>query len=201
MTTKKPVVETHPLTPDRWRDFSALMKARFDTRHCWCMWPRRATDYRNWSAESNRRAIKQAVDRAPAPPGVLAYVDGEPAGWCAVAPRDEYPKLDRDRATAPLDDQRVWSVVCFLVLRNFRQRGLSKVLLQAAVDLAADHGAKVVEGYPAEGTRDAFRGVTSVFEEVGFEEVARRKPNRPVLRYRVRKRKRSAGLKKRSLCN
>src|SRR5262245_35503872 len=110
-------VETYPLTPDRWRDFVAIMSARFDTRHCWCMWPRLATDYRERSGETNRRSIKKVVDTASAPPGILAYVNGVPAGWCAVAPRSEYSKLDRSRVTAAVDEQPVWSIVCFSVLR------------------------------------------------------------------------------------
>jgi GNAT superfamily N-acetyltransferase len=186
MPTKRSVVETQPLTPDRWGDFAALMNARFDTRRCWCMWPRRATSYKNWSPDSNRRSMKKAVDTGAAPPGVLAYVDGEPAGWCAIAPREDFPKFERMPETAPLDDKRVWSVVCFLVLRSHRRKGLSRALLRAAVDLAAEHGATIVEGYPVEDTRNVFRGVTSVFKSVGFEEVARRKAGRPLMRYRIR---------------
>ncbi len=181
-----PVVETHPLTPDRWRDFAALMNSRYDTRHCWCMWPRLATNYAARTGATNKRAIKKVVDTADAPPGVLAYVDGVPAGWCAVAPRDEYPKLTRSRATAPVDDQPVWSVVCFYILRGARGRGLSKTLLEAAVALATQHGAKIIEGYPVEGGSNPFRGIASVFEAAGFEEVARRAPNRPLVRYQVK---------------
>lgn len=184
-------IETHPLTRDRWPDFAALMTSRFDTRRCWCMWPRLATNYAARTGETNKRAFKKVVDAAPAPPGVLAYVDGVPSGWCAVAPREEYPKLGRSRATAPVDDQPVWSVVCFYVLRSARRRGLSKALLSAAVALATQHGAKIVEGYPVEGGSNPFRGVASVFASAGFEEVARRAPNRPFMRYRpkvVRKR-------------
>ena len=155
------------------------MNARFDTRHCWCMWPRLATNYADRTGAANRRSIKRVVDTAAAPPGVLAYVDGEPAGWCAVAPREEYPKLDRSRATAAVDDEPVWSVVCFTVLRPMRGQGLSKTLLSAAVDLAAQHGAKIVEGYPVEGGRNHFRGIASVFKAAGFNEAARRQPNRP----------------------
>jgi len=123
------------------------------------------------------------VDTAAAPPGVLAYVDGEPAGWCAVAPRTEYKRLARSRATAPFDDQPVWSVVCFFVRGGMRRAGLSRALLSAAVDLAIEHGATIVEGYPVEGTRNLFRGVASVFKDAGFKEVARRLPNRPLMRY------------------
>jgi GNAT superfamily N-acetyltransferase len=188
--TSKPKIETHPLTPDRWHDFAAIMNARFDTRHCWCMWPRLATNYADRTGATNRRSIKKAVDTAAAPPGVLAYVDGEPAGWCAVAPREEYPKLDRSRATAAVDDEPVWSVVCFTVLRPMRRQGLSKTLLSAAVDLAAKHGAKIIEGYPVEGGRNHFRGIASVFKAAGFKDVARRQANRPLMRYRVTRRKR-----------
>lgn len=190
-----PVIETHPLTPDRWRDFAALMNSRYDTRHCWCMWPRLASDYRARTDATNKRAIKKVVDNAPAPPGVLAYVDGVPAGWCAIAPRAEYPKLARSRATAALDDEPVWSVVCFYILRAARGRRLSRTLLAAAVELATQHGAKIVEGYPVEGGNNPFRGIASVFAAAGFEEVARRAPNRPFMRYRVkgaRKRRQSS---------
>ena len=174
--------EVHPLTPDRWRDFTDLFNSAAVTRHCWCMWPRMVTDYRNDTDASNRRAIKKVVDTAKAPPGVLAYVDGTPAGWCAVAPRERYPRLDRSRATKAIDDQSVWSVVCFFIRSGMRGKGLMPALLQAAVDVAARHGATIIEGYPIEGRGDPFHGVSSVFRAAGFEEVERRVPNRPVMR-------------------
>jgi GNAT superfamily N-acetyltransferase len=186
-TSSAPIVETHPLTPDRWRDFASIMNARFDTRHCWCMAPRANTSYRHRTGEANRRAIKRVVDTAPAPPGIIAYVDGVPAGWCAVAPREEFPKADarvRRLELGPKAD--VWSVVCFSVLRPMRRHGLSRKLLQAAVELAAAHGATVVEAYPVENTRNLYRGVSSVYRDAGFKEVARPGKNQPILRYRVK---------------
>ena len=150
------------------------------------MWPRLATNYHLRSPASNRRSIKKVVDTAQAPPGVLAYVDGEPAGWCAIAPRTEYPKLDRTRVTAAVDDKAVWSVVCFLVLRPMRGRGLSKRLLSAAVELASHHGAKIVEGYPIDDhASNHFHGYASAFKAAGFNEVARHQDNRPIMRRRV----------------
>lgn len=180
-----PIIETHPLTPDRWRDFAELMNSRYDTRHCWCIWPRITTNYRTRTDAANRRSFKKVVDTAKAPPGILAYVEGVPAGWCAVAPREDYKRLDRSRATSPFDEQPVWSVVCFFVRRGMRGKGLSRTLLSAAVDLATQHGANIIEGYPVEDTRNLFRGVASVFKAAGFKEVARRKANRPFMRYRA----------------
>jgi len=182
-----PPIETHPLTPARWGDFADLMGLRFDTRHCWCMWPRLATNYQLRTGEANRRSMKRIVDTASAPPGVLAYIDGVPVGWCAIAPRAQFPKLDRSRATAPVDTQAAWSVVCFNIRRDMRRMGLSQRLLEAAVALAAEYGATLVEAYPVEETRNLFRGVTSVFKRAGFVEVARRSPHRPIMRYEVPK--------------
>ena len=177
--TPSPSVQIHPLTPDRWRDLAERFNTAAVTRHCWCMWPRMADDYRQNSDVRNRRAMKRLVDTAKTPPGVLAYVAGTPAGWCAVAPRDHYPKLDRSRATKAFDDQLVWSVVCFFIRRGMRGNRLMQALLRAAVDVAAAHGATIVEGYPVEDRGDPFHGVASVFRTAGFEEVARRVSNRP----------------------
>jgi GNAT superfamily N-acetyltransferase len=190
MATTRAVIETHPLTPDRWRDFAALMNSRFDLRHCWCMWPRLTTNYKLRTGAANRRSIKKVVDTAAAPPGVLAYIEGEPVGWCAVAPREEYPRLDRSRATARVDEQPVWSVVCFFVPRRMRRKGISKALLDAAVALATRHGARIVEGYPVERTQNMFRGLAPMFAGAGFVEVARRQPNRPIMRRSVGRRRR-----------
>jgi GNAT superfamily N-acetyltransferase len=121
---------------------------------------------------------------------VLAYVDGVAAGWCAIAPRDDYPRLDGSRTTARVDDEDVWSVVCFFIRRGMRGQGLAGGLLAAAVGVAVQHGARWVEGYPIEGRGDPFHGVASLFRAAGFEEVARRTANRPVMRYRVKARRR-----------
>ena len=144
-------------------------------------------EYERGKGESNRRALRRLVERGP-PPGVLAYRGGDAVGWCAVAPRDEYPRLARSRAMRPVDDRPVWSVVCLFVSRPFRRRGLSAALLRAAADFAAGSGAEVVEGYPVEPRSGsipdvfAWTGTASAFRRAGFTEVARWLPGRPVMR-------------------
>ncbi len=130
--------------------------------------------------------IKALVD-AGREPGLLAYVDGVPAAWVSVGPREEFPTLNNSRVLAPVDDQSVWSIVCFFVHRKFRRTGLMRLLIDAAVDYARSKGAKIVEGYPTEpgrkvGASSVYLGVTSVFIEAGFVEVARRSANHPVMR-------------------
>ena len=93
----------------------------------------------------NRRALRKLAG-SKAPPGLLAYLHGEPVGWCALAPREAYPVLDRSRVLARVDDKPVWSVVCFFVARRHRSRGVSRALVLAAVAFARKKGAKLVEG-------------------------------------------------------
>jgi GNAT superfamily N-acetyltransferase len=149
-------------------------------------WRLTRAQWNRCKGEGNRMAFRKLVRSGPEP-GVLAYADGKPVGWCAVAPREQYPALDRSRILKPVDDQPVWSVTCFYIARGFRHQGLSARLLEAAVDFARVRGAKIVEGYPhdtSKATADVFvyTGLVSAFRNAGFKEVARRSKTRPIMR-------------------
>lgn len=111
-------------------------------------------------------------------------------GWCAVAPRMEFRRFERSRVLAPVDDEPVWSIVCFFVSPSHRRKGVTRHLIRGATQLAQAYGASVVEAYPSDpaGTPMApvfaFTGLASAFFDEGFEEVARRSPKRPILRLR-----------------
>jgi GNAT superfamily N-acetyltransferase len=152
-------------------------------------WRRGSKEYTAGKGPGNRAAFRRIVKRGDEP-GVLAYADGEPAGWCAVAPRADYPRLEGSRILAPLDDIPVWSISCLFVARPWRRKGISERLIEAAVAHARSKGAKVVEGYPIDpkGTQpDAFvwTGLASAYERAGFREATRRSPTRPVMRRKI----------------
>lgn len=185
-------IAIHPLTPDRWRDLATLFETNAVTRGCWCMWFRTATsDFRANEGDGNRRAFQRIVRGAAVAPGLIAYIDGTPAGWCAVAPRDEYPRILRSPTTKPADDRPAWAITCFFIARHARGAGLMRRLLDEATRFAAHHGATLVEGYPVDpaGRRinpdEAYHGLASVFAAAGFKEVARRQPKRPIMRRAV----------------
>jgi GNAT superfamily N-acetyltransferase len=142
--------------------------------------------------ERNKETLKRIVDSGKIP-GVIAFVQGEPVGWCAVAPRDEYPTLERSRILRRVDDEPVWSVVCFFVAKKFRHRGITVKLLHSAIDYVRRRGGKIVEGYPIEPTKArtpdpfAYTGLVTAFRKAGFAEAARRSKTRPVMRYRIGK--------------
>ncbi len=139
-----------PLTPDRWDDFEQLFGPRGACAGCWCMyWKLPRKDFTAGQGDQNRLAQKEIVASGRVP-GLLAYVDGIPAGWVAVEPRENYPVLNNSRILKPLDDIPVWSVTCFFVAKKYRSQGLTVALLKAAIDHVAKMGGKVVEGYPVE---------------------------------------------------
>jgi GNAT superfamily N-acetyltransferase len=143
--------------------------------------------YEEGKGAGNRAAFRKRV-RAGPPPGVLAYLEGNPIGWCAVAPRVEYDYLARSRVLRPIDDHPVWSISCLLVAKPYRGGGVSVELLRVAVKMAGQAGAEIVEGYPVVARTGrmpdtfAWTGTLSAFRAAGFEEVARGSPSRPIMR-------------------
>src|SRR5919198_5921258 len=182
--------EIHPVTPERWGDLADLFGERGAYDGCWCMfWRVSAKDYSAGRYEGNRDRLRERVCGHGPPPGVLAYMDGRPVGWCGVAPRDEFGRLQRSRVLGPVDERPVWSIVCFYVDRGRRRGGVAKRLLQGAIDLAHANGASTLEAYPLDpqhrvpSSAEANTGLLPMFREAGFEVVARRGgTKRPVVR-------------------
>ena len=189
MTDKK--IQYLPATPDRWRDIKKLFGDRGACGGCWCMtWRQSASEFQMNKGDKNR-AMFRAIVKKGAEPGVLAYSGGEPVGWCAVAPRDHFPRLDNSRVWARLDDEPVWSITCLFVKKDLRNKGLSAKLIEAATKLAKKHGAKIIESYPQDlkGKRlpDAFvwTGLAGAFVKAGFTEAIRRSEQKPIMRKKV----------------
>lgn len=150
-------------------------------------WRVKRSEYQERRGAGNKRAFKRIV-RGGSEPGVLAYFEGEPVGWCALEPREQYPTLARSRILKRVDDRAVWSVTCFFIHKEWRGRGVSTRLLKAAAKHAKARGGKVLEGYPhdlGDGKLPGafvFNGLLASFERAGFREVARRSEKRPIVR-------------------
>ena len=177
----------HPLTPDRWADFERLFGPSGASGGCWCMWfrLRRKESDRN-SGKQNKQAMRELVDSG-VPPGLLCDIDGEPAGWVSLGPREDFTHLEHSRTLRRVDDRPVWSIVCFVIGQQFRRQGLMTRLLDAATDYARQHGATTVEAYPVEagawlGGYDGYTGIASAFRRAGFVEVARASERQLIMR-------------------
>lgn len=174
-------ITTEPATISRWDDVQHSLTGGGDGRSCQCIWP--VVSNKEWSSttvEQRRDMLRDEIAAGP-PPGLIAYVDGEAAGWIRIGPRSAQTRIVRTRAIAtataePLDDASVWAVTCFVIRRDHRGKGLSAQLLGAAIDFARQAGARLIEAYPvdtSEGTHrsnDLFHGTLSTFLAQGFRQ-------------------------------
>ena len=185
--------ESRPLTPRTWADLEALfdLPGGSIVRGCWCMYYRKSGKVlvNSQAGADNKKQLCELVDNGVVP-GLVGHVDGVPAGWISLGPREDYPKLQRSRIMKPVDDSRVWSVVCTYVARRHRGQGVQHRLLDAAVRYARERGVRILEAYPVdkpERSHDDFMffGSRSLYERAGFTEVIRRSPTRVIMRRKL----------------
>jgi GNAT superfamily N-acetyltransferase len=182
-----------PLTPDRFGDLARLFDEGGDPKTCWCMFFRLPSRDWSFSKPDEFRAGLERLTHDELAPGLVGYQDGRAVAWVSLAPRTDYARLTTARVLAPVDDKPVWSIVCFVVSRSARGRGVATAMLKAAIEFARQHGATTLEGYPLATERgrvsaaNAYHGTQSMFEKAGFTVVAVRRANattapRPIVR-------------------
>jgi GNAT superfamily N-acetyltransferase len=182
----------HPLTSDRWGDFEDLFGPdRGGNSGCWCLWPRLPrADYILMPKAERKAMFHKIVDRGPAP-GVLAYRGAQAVGWCAVGQRGSFARFQASKVSKPVEDTSdpgsTFAITCFFVRKGHQRRGLMRELSLAAIAMARAAGGRAVEVCPIEADRplvwgDGFVGIVSVFQRLGFREIARRSPRRPLMR-------------------
>jgi GNAT superfamily N-acetyltransferase len=186
-------LEIHPLTSARFADLAALFEEGGDPKWCWCVYFRfRGRNWTNASAAENRAALEDLTEQ-PLAPGLVASHGERVVGWVSLGPREDYKRLAYSKVLAPVDDTPVWSIVCFVVSRHVRGRGVAGALLDAAIAFAREHGATTLEAYPVDvgdgrvPAASAFQGTLAMFERAGFSVVERRQwnttsPIRPIVR-------------------
>lgn len=191
--TKDMTLIVHPLTPARWNDLEAVFGARGCSvaRGCWCMYYRVSGkgDLTRPSDGQRRRAKAALRDLAhqDPPPGLIGYRGKTPVGWISLGPREQFAKLARSPVMKPVDDRQVWSIVCFVVPSEYRRQGVAREMLAGAVAYARKRGVNLLEAYPVDKDQPGAAGASwfgskRMYDEAGFEEVARRRSDRPVMR-------------------
>ncbi|HXG76248.1 MAG TPA: GNAT family N-acetyltransferase [Gaiellaceae bacterium] len=190
-----------PANEARCADVQAVFGARGDAARCWCQRYKLAPK-ESWRSVGRARLAarfraQSSCGRpdAEATSGLVAYLDDEPVGWCAVEPRTAYQGLARvfrvpwQGRSEDRTDGSVWAVTCFVTRAGYRRRGLTYALARAAVAHARERGARALEGYPMlvqAGEEIAWGelhvGKRSVFEAAGFREVSHPSPRRVVMR-------------------
>ncbi|MHA1990418.1 MAG: GNAT family N-acetyltransferase [Candidatus Hodarchaeales archaeon] len=186
-------ISVHPLTSERWDDLVTLFGKSGAYSNCWCTYFRLTNrEFDSFGGTRKRQMLKEIVDSGK-PPGLLGYLNNEPIAWISLGLREDFKRLERSRIMKPVDDKKVWSIVCFFIHRNHRKKGYSKQLINEALKYAKIKNAKIIESYPVD-TKGKMKDDTSMyygnvgtFISLGFIETVRRNPTRPIMRYFIKK--------------
>jgi len=178
--------EYYPLTPERWGDFETLFGPNGAYAGCWCAWFLMTHREYNEAGKEGHRELMRTLVHSDIEPGLIAYADGVPAGWIALAPRERYKRLATSKQLGAVDDKAVWVIPCFFIHRDYRRQGLMEKLLNAAVEYARNRGVQTLEAFPLDvegkmSSTQMFSGKSSVFYKLGFKEAVRRN-SRSILR-------------------
>lgn len=185
-----------PVTADRWPDLEALFGPHGAYAGCWCMFWRLPRREFNQSNGAGTKAGLQELVCENRVPGFLAYRDSLPVAWCSAGPREQFAALERSRILKRIDEQPVWSVVCFFVAKAARKQGTMEALLRGVIDHARQQGARIVEGYPIDtgspklaGQKltsvGGYMGIASTFRRTGFVEVGQASETQLIMRYTI----------------
>ena len=198
MPAGNPAISVVPANEASFQDLRAIFGTRGPSSRCWCQRYKlaRRESFGSFPAEERAHRLREQTEcghpGSETTSGLVAYLDGEPVGWCAVEPRPAFGGLirnnrvpwegrDEDKA-----DESVWAVTCLLTRAGFRKRGVSRTLARAAADFARERGARALEGYPI-NTKNVIAeelhvGTERVFADAGLAEIGRPTPRRVVMR-------------------
>lgn len=149
---------------------------------CYCTWYNWNDDLEDQRAkccEAKRKSFKKDLAYKWVSHGYLngflSYHDGVPVGWCNADDKRNYDRLSKDNNPEIWlrHEDRVLSVVCFVVSPDMRGKGVATALLGEACRYAKASGCKYVEGYPHKGefSDKNYHGQYSTYEKLGFQPI------------------------------
>ncbi|MCH7662579.1 MAG: GNAT family N-acetyltransferase [Chloroflexi bacterium] len=191
MSNTVAALRVEAVTAKRWEDMRELYGPSGAYSGCWCMWWRVKSKEFESNGNRGNKAAMQAIVKRDKISGLLGYLGEQAVGWISLGPREVFGRRQRSPLFKPVDEQPVWSIVCFFIHRKHRNTGVATQLLAGACDYARAQGAEIVEAYPVDtrgkekGQASLFTGTEAMFRKAGVKEVARRKATRTILRKEI----------------
>jgi GNAT superfamily N-acetyltransferase len=171
-----------PVDKNNWVDFETLFQSKGGPGYCWCMvWRMTKEELKQNNSECRKEFIKKRV-LENIPIGLLGYINNDAIAWCSIAPRETHQRLDGDENL-----EKVWSLTCFYIKKEYRRKGITEYLIKHAIKYAQENGAKYIEAYPVKPESPSYRfmGFIKTFEKAGFNFVKMAGTRRHVMIYKV----------------
>lgn len=168
-------IEIKALTKDLKDDYLHLFdhmihKENPDWSKCYCNDYHFLGDVESCTREHSREMIIDRIDNEELQ-GYLAYQGDQPIGWCNVNDRLNYQRLLRDYELIDSADDKICSVVCFLIHPDHRRKGITHKLLEKVVSDYSNTDYDHIESYPKKGDANAsnFNGSVALYERNHFK--------------------------------
>jgi GNAT superfamily N-acetyltransferase len=182
-------IQFKPLTATLWPLFEDLFGEKGGCGGCWCMAYRLSKkEFEENKYAGNKKRLRQLVKKNESV-GLLAIYDNGAIGWISMAPREQFARMENSRVHKRIDDEKVWSITCFFIKKEFRNQGLSLQLIEAAKTFARENKIKILEAYPVKPYADkmpdafAWTGIYSTFIKAGFVVVSEASRSKPMMRW------------------
>ena len=173
-------ITVRQLTIDLWPALEELFGSKGACNGCWCMYWRIGSNYHKRSRDLNKKDFKSIVKKGP-PPGLIAFIDNNPVGWCQLTTKSSLPWLEKNYSSGNDNNSDIWCISCFYIKSGYRKIGITSALVQHAIKLAKRSKAKLMEAYPRD-SNSSFTGYLSTFRNAGFKETGHGKYNRTIMR-------------------
>ena len=172
-------LQVKPLTKSSWNDLLTLFGKTGGNSQCWCLaWRLRGKELANIPYQERMIKLKTLSEQNLYPLGLLGYLNNNPVTWVGCSPKESFYKLSHSRVIKPIDDKKVWSIVCFYFHKEYRGKKLIYPMIQGIIDYAKVEKIPIIESYPVElneGDRmndtPIWHGTKAIFESLGFEKV------------------------------
>jgi len=163
--SKMSTLQFTPVSKQNWQDLETLFESKGGPHNCWCMVWRNMSEGQRANKADKKASLKAYVDNG-FPVGLLCYENSVPVAWCSIAPRESYRELSGYNSLT-----NVWSLVCFFIRKEYRQKGIARELIEQAILYAKNNGAKYVEAYPVDPESPSYRfmGFKPIFDNLGFD--------------------------------
>jgi ribosomal protein S18 acetylase RimI-like enzyme len=181
------------LTPETWDAFAALVEKHNGIfGGCWCIWFHPDGPERGQGYEGNRRLKRRYVEQGRAH-AALVFDGDQAVAWCQYGTPEELPNMKHRKDYESAGDRPPdYRLTCIFIDRDYRRRGLTSIALQGALDLIAQAGGGVVEGYPQDlsdgrrvGNSFLYNSTRALYERAGFSYVRPKGKNHTVMRRTV----------------
>ena len=169
-------IEIRPLDKDIKDDYlyffdNIVFKENPDRSICYCYDYHFLGDVASCTREMSRSAVINLINKHELT-GYLAFDGDKPIGWCNANYRWNYQRLLRDYDLVGNSDDKVCSIVCFLIHPDYRRQGIAQKILETIIIDYSNKDCDYIEAYPRKGTLTSegnFKGPLELYHRFDFK--------------------------------